>query len=213
MRKLIKGMSYILVTFLLLGGILIFLLSPSEKAKIDQSNIKTVTIEDIVKKSDIGSMEILRNPTRLKGEINVSNQDFKDIVYTVLTKSGVEELMHSEVQIVDDSIRVKAPYKIMGFLDTQVDFDLLPKIQDENLVFEINNIHVGKLPISNSLFRKSLDYMYENKEFRMEDNKIILDKSYLYPAKLNDVTVKDNKLNLDLELEVGSVLDFLNNGR
>jgi len=47
----------------------------------------------------------------------------------------------------------------------------------------------------------------------MEDNKIILDKSYLYPAKLNDVKVKDNKLNLDLELEVGSVLDFLNNGR
>jgi cbb3-type cytochrome oxidase subunit 3 len=213
MRKFIKGISYIIVAFLLLGGIMLYLLSPSKKAEIDYSESKTMTIEDIVKKSNIGSMEILKNPTRLKGEVNIGNKDLKDIVYTVLLKSGVDELMYNEVEIVDDSIAVKVPYKVMGFIQTQVDFELIPEIQGEDLIFEIKDIHVGKLPISNSLFEKSLDYIQANKDFRIKDNKIIVDKSYVYPAKLNKVTVKDNKLNLDLEMEIGSVLDFLNNGR
>jgi cbb3-type cytochrome oxidase subunit 3 len=213
MRKFIKGISYIIVAILLLGGIMLYLLSPSKKAEIDYSESKTMTIEDIVKKSNIGSMEILKNPTRLKGEVNIGNKDLKDIVYTVLLKSGVDELMYNEVEIVDDSIGVKVPYKVMGFIKTQVDFELIPEIQGEDLIFEIKDIHVGKLPISNSLFEKSLDYIQANKDFRIKDNKIIVDKSYVYPAKLNKVTVKDNKLNLDLEMEIGSVLDFLNNGR
>ncbi|GAA0238126.1 hypothetical protein [Metaclostridioides mangenotii] len=213
MRKFIKGISYIIVALLLLGGIMLYLLSPSKKAEIDYSESKTMTIEDIVKKSNIGSMEILKNPTRLKGEVNIGNKDLKDIVYTVLLKSGVDELMYNEVEIVDDSIAVKVPYKVMGFIQTQVDFELIPEIQGEDLIFEIKDIHVGKLPISNSLFEKSLDYIQANKDFRIKDNKIIIDKSYVYPAKLNKVTVKDNKLNLDLEMEIGSVLDFLNNGR
>ena len=213
MRKFIKGISYIIVAFLLLGGIMLYLLSPSKKAEIDYSESKTMTIEDIVKKSNIGSMEILKNPTRLKGEVNIGNKDLKDIVYTVLLKSGVDELMYNEVEIVDDSIAVKVPHKVMGFIQTQVDFELIPEIQGEDLIFEIKDIHVGKLPISNSLFEKSLDYIQANKDFRIKDNKIIVDKSYVYPAKLNKVTVKDNKLNLDLEMEIGSVLDFLNNGR
>ena len=213
MRKFIKGISYIIVAFLLLGGIMLYLLSPSKKAEIDYSESKTMTIEDIVKKSNIGSMEILKNPTRLKGEVNIGNKDLKDIVYTVLLKSGVDELMYNEVEIVDDSIAVKVPYKVMGFIQTQVDFELIPEIQGEDLIFEIKDIHVGKLPISNSLFEKSLDYIQANKDFRIKDNKIIVDKSYVYPVKLNKVTVKDNKLNLDLEMEIGSVLDFLNNGR
>jgi len=58
-----------------------------------------MTIEDIVKKSNIGEMEILKNPTRLKGEVNIGNKDLKDIVYTVLLKSGVDELMYNEVKI------------------------------------------------------------------------------------------------------------------
>ncbi|WP_027701988.1 hypothetical protein [Metaclostridioides mangenotii] len=213
MRKFIKGISYILVALLVLGGIMLYLLSPSKKAEIDYSESKTMTIEDIVKKSNIGSMEILKNPTRLKGEVNIGNKDLKDIVYTVLLKSGVDELMYNEVEIVDDSIAVKVPYKVMGFIQTQVDFELIPEIQGEDLIFEIKDIHVGKLPISNSLFEKSLDYIQANKDFRIKDNKIIVDKSYVYPAKLNKVMVKDNKLNLDLEMEIGSVLDFLNNGR
>ena len=213
MRKFIKGISYIIVAFLLLGGIMLYLLSPSKKAEIDYSESKTMTIEDIVKKSNIGSMEILKNPTRLKGEVNIGNKDLKDIVYTVLLKSGVDELMYNEVEIVDDSIAVKVPHKVMGFIQTQVDFELIPEIQGEDLIFEIKDIHVGKLPISNSLFEKSLDYIQANKDFRIKDNKIIVDKSYVYPVKLNKVTVKDNKLNLDLEMEIESVLDFLNNGR
>jgi len=213
MRKFIKGISYIIVALLVLGGIMLYLLSPSKKAEIDYSESKTMTIEDIVKKSNIGSMEILKNPTRLKGEVNIGNKDLKDIVYTVLLKSGVDELMYNEVEIVDDSISVKVPYKVMGFIQTQVDFELIPEIQGEDLIFEIKDIHVGKLPISNSLFEKSLDYIQANKDFRIKDNKIIVDKSYVYPVKLNEVTVKDNKLNLDLEMEIGSVLDFLNNGR
>jgi cbb3-type cytochrome oxidase subunit 3 len=213
MRKFIKGISYIIVALLVLGGIMLYLLSPSKKAEIDYSESKTMTIEDIVKKSNIGSMEILKNPTRLKGEVNIGNKDLKDIVYTVLLKSGVDELMYNEVEIVDDSIAVKVPYKVMGFIQTQVDFELIPEIQGEDLIFEIKDIHIGKIPISNSLFEKSLDYIQANKDFRIKDNKIIVDKSYVYPAKLNKVTVKDNKLNLDLEMEIGSVLDFLNNGR
>ncbi|WP_315166469.1 hypothetical protein [Metaclostridioides mangenotii] len=213
MRKFIKGISYIIVVLLVLGGIMLYLLSPSEKAEIDYSGSKTMTIEDIVKKSNIREMEILKNPTRLKGEVNIGNKDLKDIVYTVLLKSGVDELMYNEVKIVDDSISVKVPYKVKRFIQTQVDFELIPEIQGEDLIFEIKDIHVGKLPISNSLFEKSLDYIQANKDFRIKDNKIIVDKSYVYPAKLNKVTVKDNKLNLDLEMEIGSVLDFLNNGR
>ena len=213
MRKFIKGISYIIVALLVLGGIMLYLLSPSKKAEIDYSESKTMTIEDIVKKSNIGSMEILKNPTRLKGEVNIGNKDLKDIVYTVLLKSGVDELMYNEVEIVDDSISVKVPHKVMGFIQTQVDFELIPEIQGEDLIFEIKDIHVGKLPISNSLFEKSLDYIQANKDFRIKDNKIIVDKSYVYPVKLNKVTVKDNKLNLDLEMEIESVLDFLNNGR
>ncbi|WP_024620190.1 hypothetical protein [Metaclostridioides mangenotii] len=213
MRKFIKGISYIIVVLLVLGGIMLYLLSPSEKAEIDYSGSKTMTIEDIVKKSNIGEMEILKNPTRLKGEVNIGNKDLKDIVYTVLLKSGVDELMYNEVKIVDDSISVKVPYKVKGFIQTQVDFELIPEIQGEDLIFEIKDIHVGKLPISNSFFEKSLNYIQANKDFRIKDNKIIVDKSYVYPAKLNKVTVKDNKLNLDLEMEIGSVLDFLNNGR
>lgn len=212
MSRFLKGVSYIVLFLIVLCGLAIYLLTPSEKANIDSSGNdtrETVSIKDIVKRSGVGDMEILRDPPRLEGTVKVGDQDLKNIVYTVFLNSGVDQLKNHEVSIVDDHVLVKLPYRLFDFFNTQIDFELEPEIKDQNLVFVINKIHVGKIPISESMVKKLVESKYPDKNIDIQGNQVILDKSYIEPAKLNDIEVKNGQLNIDLEIEADNVLRAL----
>ncbi len=91
------------------------MLIPAKKVTLDTNN-KIITIEDLLEDDFIETFEILNNPIRLKGTFGISQEDFRDILYTVMTMYNIEEFKHVETTLHDNYIKIKFPIRVLNFI-------------------------------------------------------------------------------------------------
>ena len=70
---------------------------------------------------------MLKNPLRLQGKTSMSGEEFKNVIYTVMTEINIKELKNVYIDVNDDAIKVISPYKILGFIDSQYRDRFKPK--------------------------------------------------------------------------------------
>ncbi len=207
MRKISKiAISIVIILGVMLFGIY-YALIPSERINIVEGRL--ITSEELLRGSFIDRVEVLKNPLRLQGKISLSGEEFKNVVYTVMTEYNIKELKNVYIDVNDNAIKVISPYKILGFIDSQIETDLSPSVVDNNLNIKLTHFKLGKIKINDKTVSKELRAYQKEIPFVVQDNSIIVDKKYTYPMTLNDVNIKEKDIILDLQLEVNNLIDFI----
>lgn len=203
--------SKIVISIIIILGVTLFgiyyALMPSEKIDIVEGRL--ITSEELLTGSFIDHVEVLKNPLRLQGKISMSGEAFKNVVYTVMTEYNIEDFKNVYIDVNNNAIRVISPYKILGFIDSQIEADLNPSVVDNNLNIKLTHFKLGKIKINNKTVSKKLQAYQKYMPFVVQDNIIIVDKKYTYPMTLNDVNIKEKDIILDLQLEVNNLIDFI----
>ena len=205
-----KSLKIIIGIFVLIGIVLLgayYALTPSES--VSTSKGRLVTREELLTGSFIDNVEILKNPLRAQGKISISKDDFKNVVYTAMAEYNIEELKNIDVNIFNDTIRVVSPYKVLGFIDSQISLNLNPTIVNHNLNIKLTDCKLGKIKIKDEKIGRLLKQYKDKIPFTLKDNVLIVNKNDTYPLTLNKIDVKDKEILLDLQLEVNNLIDFI----
>jgi hypothetical protein len=205
-----KSLKIIISIFVLLGIVLLgayYALTPSER--VNTSKGRLITSEELLRGSFIDNVEILKNPLRAQGKISISEGDFKNVVYTAMTEYNIEELKNIDVNIFDNAIKVVSPYKVLGFIDSQISVNLNPSIVNHNLNIKLTYCKLGKIKIKDEKIGRLLKQYKDKTPFSLKDNVLIVNKNDTYPLTLNKIDVKDKEILLDLQLEVNNLIDFI----
>lgn len=203
-NKILVG---IVVVIALLIGIGYYLITPEEKIDLN-TNAELITTEELIKGSFIGYGEILTNPLRLKGEMSFTNQEFKNILYTIMMKNDLKEFSNVNIDINTDKIRVILPYNILG-IDTLIKINIEPSIENNNLHITLVDSKIGKIQISDKILGRLLENFKDKLPYKVENNKIIIDKESILPIILDEVNIKNNKLVIKVEVKAKNILEFI----
>lgn len=208
MSKISKVLITTVVALIIAIGGGYYLLTTNENITANKTN-KIITIEEILKGSFIEKVEINNNPLRLKGKISISEQEFKDIVYTIANKNNIEELEKSNIFIEDDKVVLDYPYKVLGLINTQLQVHINPKIINNNLELTLSNAKLGKINISEKIVANNIKLYNDKIPFDVKDNAVIVSKDYTYPITLNNVVINNKEIFIDLEIYANNLIDFI----
>ncbi|RDY27983.1 hypothetical protein CHL78_006680 [Romboutsia weinsteinii] len=208
MKKLFKIIVPIIIVILILLGALYYLLIPTNKIYLERDN-KIITYKDLIEGDFLKSCELLENPLGLKGNIEVSNKEFRNIIYTLMKKYNISELKDTYIEIEDKNIKVSSPYEVLGFIESQFELTLVPKVVNNRLNIKVTDSKLGKINISNNILKRIMK-SYESKiPFSIDGDTIIIDKSYTYPLVIDRLSVEKGKIILEIEVRIDNLLDFI----
>ena len=184
------------------------MLIPSKKVTLDTNN-KIITIEDLLKENFIESFEILNNPIGLKGTLGISQDEFSDILYTVMMKYNIEEFKRNETTLHDNYIKIKVPNRVLNFIDTQYEVNIYPSIIDNNLHLKLKDLKIGKLKLPNSIVESVLKSNMNKLPFEIEKNEIIIESSYIEPLYIETIEVNKGKIILNIFVTATDIIEFI----
>ncbi|HSQ87193.1 DUF2140 domain-containing protein [Romboutsia sp.] len=206
-----KKSSKIIISIIIVLGIILlgiyYALIPRDRVNIVEG--KFITSEELLTGSFIDYFEVLENPLRLEGKIAISDEEFKNVVYTVMTTYDIQELKNVYIDVSNNAIKVISPYKVLGLIDSQIEVNLNPSVVDNNLNIKLTDFKLGKIKISDKTVSEKLKSYEDKIPFIVKDGVIVVDKSYTYPMTLNDIKIKEKEIILDIQLEVNNFIDFI----
>ncbi|MBY2478709.1 DUF2140 domain-containing protein [Clostridioides difficile] len=202
MGKVAKILLSLLVIALVFIGIVVYILTPKERYDVSSQNNEIIDEEYLSKGSYINSMEVVKNPLRMVGKVSVSEDEFRNLIYTLMQKHGIKELENNFVEMKDGKIKVAGPYKVLGLINSQYELELVPTLKGENLIVSLENVKLGRFKISDKMLEKILSNYNKKVPFEVNGNKVTLEKSYLYPVTLKNISIKKGNIDLDMEVEI-----------
>ncbi|TQY83771.1 hypothetical protein EWM14_09380 [Clostridioides difficile] len=114
----------------------------------------------------------------------------------------IEENLDLFERMKNGKIKVAGPYKVFGLVNSQYELELRPTLKDGNLVVSLENVKIGKFKLSDKMLEKILSNYNKKVPFEVNGNKITLEKSYLYPITLKNISIKKGNVDLDMEVEI-----------
>ncbi len=211
---IIKGtkiaITILIIIVILIGG-MYYTFTPDKKINFNNSDCNIITTEELLKGNFIESFNILTDPIRLEGAIAVSNDEFRDIIYTVMTNYNynTDDLKYSNITLHNNYIKVIMPYKLLNIIDTQYEFNIYPTLVDNNLHLNLREFKIGKLKLSNKIVQSILKENISNLPFDINNNVIIIDKIYMEPVTLKDINVEDNKIIVNISVSALDIIEFI----
>lgn len=210
MKKDSKMILLIFIILIVSLGVMYYLLIPQEK--IEKSSNKIISIEEILKKisiDNISEIELIKNPIKLKGTISISDDEFENIIYTIMNKYNSKDSEYIDINIDNKKIKITYPYKILNFIESKLEVNLHPSIVNNDINIIFNNVKLGKINISNKMIEKELNKYKEIIPFKIEKNIIKIDKDYIYPATINNIEIGEKDIIINLEVQANNFVDFI----
>lgn len=208
MKKGAKILISILVILIIITGGTYYLLIPKERVTQNTNN-KIITEQDLLQNASIDEFQLVKNPLRLKGKVSISSDEFQNIIYTIMNEYNVEDFKHANVDINNSKVKIMYPYKVLGFIDSQLEVNLIPEVVENKLNIVLTDAKLGKINISDKILKEGLKKYREKIPFEVKNNTIIIDKNDIYPTTLNKVEITEKDILIDLEIQANNLIDFI----
>ncbi|MBO3443095.1 hypothetical protein [Clostridium sp. CCUG 7971] len=208
MKKGSKMLISILVILIIITGGTYYLLIPKERVTQNTNN-KIITEQDLLQNASIDEFQLVKNPLRLKGKVSISSDEFQNIIYTIMNEYNVEDFKHANVDINNSKVKIMYPYKVLGFIDSQLEVNLIPDVVENKLNIVLTDAKLGKINISDKILKEGLKKYREKIPFEVKNNTIIIDKNDIYPTTLNKVEITEKDILIDLEIQANNLIDFI----
>lgn len=197
--RISKKLSAIILSIIIIGGGLIYGLTPDEsiESKDKLANVSTTTTIDSLNK-DLAkniSIEQFRN---LSSTIKLDNSKFQSLLKNSVDKNFA--LLEGSYKIERSHINAKLPIKLLGVFDTMVYSNISVAGEGNNITLTLEDAKMGKLPIPGFILEKYLKEALMGTSAEVKGNVITINS---LPLKISGVYIS-----IDNEIVTKVSLDF-----
>jgi hypothetical protein len=197
--KISKKLSAIILSIVIIGGGLIYGLTPDEsiESKDKLANVSTTTTVDSLNK-DLAkniSIEQFRN---LSSTIKLDNSKFQSLLKNSVDKNST--LLEGSYKIERSHINAKLPIKLLGVMDTIVYSNISVAGEGNNLILTLEDAKMGKLPVPGFILEKYLKEALTGTSAEVKSNVITINS---LPLKISGAYIS-----IDNEIVTKVSLDF-----
>lgn len=197
--RISKKLSAIILSIIIIGGGLIYGLTPDEsiESKDKLANASTTTTVDSFNK-DLAkniSIEQFRN---LSSTIKLDNSKFQSLLKNSVDKNSA--LLEGSYKIERSHINAKLPIKLLGVFDTIVYSNISVAGEGNSLTLTLEDAKMGKLPIPSFILEKYLKEALTGTSAEVKGNVITINS---LPLKIAGAYIS-----IDNEIVTKVSLDF-----
>lgn len=197
--RISKKLSAIILSIIIIGGGLIYGLTPDEsiESKDKLANVSTTTTIDSLNK-DLAkniSIEQFRN---LSSTIKLDNSKFQSLLKNSVDKNSA--LLEGSYKIERSHINAKLPIKLLGVFDTIVYSNISVAGEGNSITLTLEDAKMGKLPIPGFILEKYLKEALMGTSAEVKGNVITINS---LPLKISSVYIS-----IDNEIVTKVSLDF-----
>ena len=197
--RISKKLSAIILSIIIIGGGLIYGLTPDEsiESKDKLANVSTTTTIDSLNK-DLAkniSIEQFRN---LSSTIKLDNSKFQSLLKNSVDKNS--SLLEGSYKIERNHINAKLPIKVLGVFDTIVYSNISVAGEGNSLTLTLEDAKMGKLPIPGFILEKYLKEALTGTSAEVKGNVITINS---LPLKIAGAYIS-----IDNEIVTKVSLDF-----
>ena len=196
--RISKKLSAIILSIIIIGGGLIYGLTPDEsiESKDKLANVSTTTTIDSLNK-DLAkniSIEQFRN---LSSTIKLDNSKFQSLLKNSVDKNFA--LLEGSYKIERSHINAKLPIKLLGVFDTIVYSNISVAGEGNNITLTLEDAKMGKLPIPGFILEKYLKEALMGTSAEVKGNVITINS---LPLKISGVYISiDNDIVTKVSLD------------
>ena len=197
--RISKKLSAIVLSIVIIGGGLVYGLTPDEsiESKDKLANVSTTTTIDSLNK-DLAkniSIEQFRN---LSSTIKLDNSKFQSLLKNSVDKNSA--LLEGSYKIERSHINAKLPIKLLGVFDTIVYSNISVAGEGNSLTLTLEDAKMGKLPIPSFILEKYLKEALTGTSAEVKGNVITINS---LPLKIAGAYIS-----IDNEIVTKVSLDF-----
>ena len=150
------------------------------------------------------NMKILENPLRIEGSFYIPEETILTFMNHYLETSNNKDVTNLNVTINENALTIEGQYKLLTYLKTPIDIDILPTItKDKNLKLNLKDIRLLNLSLNDNIIDAVVDSWFSNLEnISVDRGDVIIDKSFFKSAEIKSIDLKEDYLVIDLSLKI-----------
>ena len=135
------------------------------------------------------NIKILDNPLRIEGSFYIPEETILTFINHYLENSNNKDITNLNITINKNALTISGQYKLLTYLKTPIDIDILPTItKEKNLRLNLKDIRLLNLSLNDNIIDAVVDSWFSNLEnISVDRGDVIIDKSFFKNTKIKSI--------------------------
>ena len=210
-RKIIIPLIILIFIILLFVGIYELSIKNNKKSSLDidvntSLNIPKEQMQYLQSLVGLESknIKILDNPLRIEGSFYIPEETILTFINHYLENSNNKDITNLNITINKNVLTISGQYKLLTYLKTPIDIDILPIItKEKNLRLNLKDIRLLNLSLNENIIDAVIDSWFSDLEnISVDRGDVIIDKSFFKNTEIKSIDLKEDYLVIDLSLKI-----------
>lgn len=210
-RKIIMPLIILIFIILLFVGIYELSIKNNKKSSLDidvntSLNIPKEQMQYLQSLVGLESknIKILDNPLRIEGSFYIPEETILTFINHYLESSNNKDITNLNITINKNALTISGQYKLLTYLKTPIDIDILPTItKEKNLRLNLKDIRLLNLSLNENIIDAVIDSWFSDLEnISVDRGDVIIDKSFFKNTEIKSIDLKEDYLVIDLSLKI-----------
>ena len=150
------------------------------------------------------NIKILDNPLRIEGSFYIPEETILTFINHYLESSNNKDITNLNITINKNALTISGQYKLLTYLKTPIDIDILPTItKEKNLRLNLKDIRLLNLSLNENIIDAVIDSWFSDLEnISVDRGDVIIDKSFFKNTEIKSISLKEDYLVIDLSLKI-----------
>ena len=150
------------------------------------------------------NIKILDNPLRIEGSFYIPEETILTFINHYLENSNNKDITNLNITINKNVLTISGQYKLLTYLKTPIDIDILPTItKEKNLRLNLKDIRLLNLSLNENIIDAVIDSWFSDLEnISVDRGDVIIDKSFFKNTEIKSIDLKEDYLVIDLSLKI-----------
>ena len=150
------------------------------------------------------NIKILDNPLRIEGSFYIPEETILTFINHYLESSNNKDITNLNITINENALTISGQYKLLTYLKTPIDIDILPIItKEKNLRLNLKDIRLLNLSLNENIIDAVIDSWFSDLEnISVDRGDVIIDKSFFKNTEIKSISLKEDYLVIDLSLKI-----------
>ena len=150
------------------------------------------------------NIKILDNPLRIEGSFYIPEETILTFINHYLESSNNKDITNLNITINKNALTISGQYKLLTYLKTPIDIDILPTItKEKNLRLNLKDIRLLNLSLNENIIDAIIDSWFSDLEnISVDRGDVIIDISFFKNTEIKSIDLKEDYLVIDLSLKI-----------
>ena len=150
------------------------------------------------------NIKILDNPLRIEGSFYIPEETILTFINHYLESSNNKDITNLNITINKNALTIEGQYKLLTYLKTPIDIDILPTITEDNdLKLNLKDIRLLNLSLNENIIDAVIDSWFSDlKNISVDEGDVIIDKSFFKNTEIKSISLKEDYLVIDLTFKI-----------